>query len=34
MQMVVGVNFLENKLSLYQTALKGVSRIIDPMTGV
>ena len=25
---------VENKLSLYQTALKGVSRIIDPTTGV
>ena len=32
--MVVGVNFLENKLSLYETALKGISRIIDPMTKV
>jgi len=25
---------VENKLSLYQTALKGISRIIDPMTKV
>jgi len=32
--MVVGVNFLENKLLLYRNALKGVSRIIDSMTEV